>query len=280
MPIRNRALLKRGLRFYSKSILLKTGQTTQYDNELDDGYYQLGIAKSYTILTTGAQSGTTNIDLPHLISDSGAFTAANKTYTDAGKCGVFKAAGGETIVITGSALNNGVFTTASATADTVVFVDAIADEADAPMTTFAKRESISNNVVIDNNVSVRANGYPLHWLRYVETTMGVAGGGLMPWTGTIYDIFQYCAFCNAVSLGGFNDWRIPNFFEALNLYDNEPITSMPDSTAFPTWTTLPCWVSSALASSPTRKVSINYSNGGITNNIGTSGANIAILVRG
>lgn len=41
------------------SKLLKTGQTTQYNSELDDGYYEKGVAKSYTVNTTGAQSGTT-----------------------------------------------------------------------------------------------------------------------------------------------------------------------------------------------------------------------------
>ena len=45
------------------ALLQKTGQTTQYDSKLDDGFYQKGVAKSYTILTTGQYSGTTNITL-------------------------------------------------------------------------------------------------------------------------------------------------------------------------------------------------------------------------
>lgn len=43
--------------------LLKTGQTTQYDSKYDDGYYEKGISKAYTILTTGQYSGATNITL-------------------------------------------------------------------------------------------------------------------------------------------------------------------------------------------------------------------------
>jgi len=206
--------------------LLKTGQTTQYDGELDDGYYEMGVAKSYTINTIGAQSGTTNVDLTHLVSDTGAFTSADKTYTDTGKCGVFKVAGGETIVISGSGSNNGVFTTVSATADKVVFAETITDEVDAPLTTFKKREAISNNTVLDNNTG-------LTWLRSYSKKMGVAGDGQMPWSGKDYDIFQFCAAANAASLGGHNDWRIPNIFETISLANASGGHWYPDSTAFP-----------------------------------------------
>lgn len=165
----------------NKSLLLATGQITQYSGELDDGYYKKGVAKptaAYTILTTGAQSGNATIQLIHLVSDTGAFTVANQTYTDAGKCGVFKAGGGETIIITGSALNNGTFTTVSATANAVVVTAGFVNEADAPMTTFKKQEVISNgnNCVVDNNTG-------LMWARYQSSKMGILGTGLMPWTG-------------------------------------------------------------------------------------------------
>ena len=40
---------------------LVTGQDTQYSGMDDDGYFQKGIARSYTALTTGQYAGTTNI---------------------------------------------------------------------------------------------------------------------------------------------------------------------------------------------------------------------------
>jgi hypothetical protein len=43
--------------------LLKTGQTTQYGGYEDDGYYEKGSAKQYTILTAGRYAGTTDITL-------------------------------------------------------------------------------------------------------------------------------------------------------------------------------------------------------------------------
>ena len=45
----------------SLGALLKTGQTTQYEGYLDDGYYHKGLSKQYTVLTLGQYSLTTNI---------------------------------------------------------------------------------------------------------------------------------------------------------------------------------------------------------------------------
>ena len=44
-------------------LLLKTGQTTQYGGYEDDGYFEKGLSKRYTVLTTGQYSGTTNITI-------------------------------------------------------------------------------------------------------------------------------------------------------------------------------------------------------------------------
>lgn len=43
--------------------LLVTGQTTQYAGYDDDGFYERGIAKDYTVLTLGQYAGNTNITL-------------------------------------------------------------------------------------------------------------------------------------------------------------------------------------------------------------------------
>jgi len=43
--------------------LLKTGQATQYGGYLDDGYYEKGLSKRYTILTLGQYALTTGITL-------------------------------------------------------------------------------------------------------------------------------------------------------------------------------------------------------------------------
>ena len=56
-------------------ILLKTGQTTQYSGELDDGYYEIGLTKRYEVLTLSQYSGTSNIDLIHLTDTDISFAA-------------------------------------------------------------------------------------------------------------------------------------------------------------------------------------------------------------
>jgi len=217
---------KRGAQY--PCLLLKTGQTTQYNSELDDGYYETGVAKEYTVLTAGQYSGTTNIDLAHLIDTGISFDAASKEIRCTGKCGVFKAAGGETIVVSGAAQagNNGVFTTVSATADKVVVVQAVTDESAGASITIAKREAMSNNCSLDNKTGRM-------WTRYCPIVLGVAGNGLLYYTGFIHDAFEYCALCNTNSLGGHNDWRIPNLYELLSIMDYQPTTAYPDSTAFP-----------------------------------------------
>lgn len=60
---RIRDLLTNVLATYPKGQLLKTGQTISYGSGtgLDDGALQKGIAKSYTLLSSGPYAGTTNI---------------------------------------------------------------------------------------------------------------------------------------------------------------------------------------------------------------------------
>ena len=253
------------------SKLLKTGQTTQYNSELDDGYYEVGVAKSYTINTTGAQSGTTNIDITVLVSDSGAFTASNKRYTDNTKCGVFSLSGGESIVISGSGSNNGTFTSVGADANYIQFSQTINDEADAPSTTFVKRYAYSNNTVLDNNTG-------LEWTRY-RYPYGQSYSYNV-WTGsTINSIFSILTVINGVSVGGHNDWRIPNYMEWLTLINLS--TNLPDPTAFPSFGSHVVWL--ATTNKATTTAAYYWAAGSVFTGTKTSlanGARIPLLVRG
>lgn len=219
--------------------LLKTGQTTQYNSELDDGYYQAGIAKSYTVNTTGAQSGTTNVDLAHYTGAAGAiaFNNSTKKITDSGGgLAIFKT---NDVILTDSANNPGPFTvtTGNVAGEIVCSGATFVDETPAGAVTLSKREAISNNTVLDNNTG-------LTWTRYTTIQFGHLGSGNLYYTnGNLMSAFNYCKAVNAASLGGHNDWRIPNKTELLSLANVEAPDARMDSTAFPTIKVLDFWTS-------------------------------------
>lgn len=207
-------------------MLMATGQTTQYSSELDDGNYEKGLAKSYTVLTAGAYSGTTNVNLAHYAGGAGAIAFDNtaKTITDTGNgLAMFKT---NDVILTDAPNNPGPFTvTTGNVAGTITCTGAtFVTETPGGAITISKREAKSNNCVQDNNTG-------LMWSRYISDKMGTASDGKMPWTGQLYDIFAYAAAANTASLAGYTDWRVPNAYEQFSLSDAE--ASVPDATAFP-----------------------------------------------
>ena len=231
--------------------LLKTGQTTQYSSELDDGYYEKGLAKSYTVLSTGQYSGTANVDLAHYTGAAGAIAFDNvaKTITDTGNgLAIFKTGD---IILTDAPNNPGQFTvTTGNVAGTITCTGAtFVTETPADAITIAKREAKSNNCVLDNNTG-------LMWSRYVSSLMGSASDGKMPWTGQLYDIFAYAAAANAASLAGYTDWRVPNWTELNSLYLNESPTLAFDAVAFPA-ASIDLWSSSTRVNGAQGLTSIN-----------------------
>lgn len=256
------------------SKLLKTGQTTQRDSELDDGYYKVGVAKSYTVNTSGAQSGTSNVDLAHYAGAAGAiaFNNTTKKITDSGNgLAIFKT---NDVILTSSAANPGPFTvtTGNVAGEITCTGATFTDETPAGAVTIYKREAISNNTVLDNNTG-------LTWTRYHPAKFGAESNGRMPATGQLYDIYQYCAAANAASLGGHNDWRIPNAFEVFLLSDQEATTGYFDSTAFPTQSQ-DVWTSTNTPSAAATHSHIFQRNNGDLNSAARTYASGVFLVRG
>jgi hypothetical protein len=157
--------------------LLKTGQTTVY-HAGDDGSYQKGIAKSYTVLTAAPYAGTTNVDSPGYAAPTLSFTAATKTIADtAALLATFKT--GDTIRVRGSVGNDGVYTVATGNvAGAIVTTEALADELAGAYITICKRVTPSNNCVLDNNTG-------LMWRRYTTggpaEKVGPASDGKLVW---------------------------------------------------------------------------------------------------
>ena len=125
-----------------RTILLATGQLTQYSGEADDGLLRKGVIKSYTTLSSGSQSGNAIITLIHLNANTGvSFDHDSKEIRCTGAMGVFKAAGGETIVVSGAgqAGNNANWTTSSATADKIVLTASTTTESAGASVVIAKQ---------------------------------------------------------------------------------------------------------------------------------------------
>jgi len=416
--------------------LLATGQLTSY-HVGDDGDYEKGIAKAYTVNSTGSQSGTTNVDVPHYAAATLAFVSADKKITDSGnELAIFKT--GDTIKVHGSGSNDGVYTVATGNvAGEIVTTEALVDESAGAVVTLYKRAAVSNNTVLDTNTgltwlryttggplqkvgaasigrlnwydvtkfytlhaaagdlqmiaasktlkivggagevvryaagmvivcagfavsannrlgliisSVAVNGADLDLVLYAGSAadqtltgtttngnkvisglsstaglrigMAITGTGVgansviasinsaTQVTGTVnstasgtvsvtfrlladeaaagsrsikvvcQSIFGYCAAANAVSLGGYSDWRVPNDLELKLLCDMEAPDALPNATAFPSWSGFDYyWSSTTLPKGTAFSMIVNFSYGYVSNN-NRANAYYLALVRG
>jgi hypothetical protein len=267
------------------SKLLKTGQTTQVGTFLDDGYYEVGVAKSYTVNSTGSQSGTTGLTMPvHTTNRYNAltFTASTQTIANMNTGIQFKADGGEQIVITGSANNNGLYTTVSYSGTNLVVASGLTDEAaSARWIYFYKYDVVSNNTVTDNNTG-------LTWLRYHSTKAGksLADGSLTADTNANCT-WNWCIAANNASLGGYSDWRVPNIFELMSIVNNEYGAIGLDATAFPSITATYLWSSTSSNSTSANyyyavwlKASLAVTESVVLKRINTAADTYLLLVRG
>jgi len=256
-------------------LLLETGQRTQYSGEPDDGLTQAGLAKRYGVLTTGQYAGTSNIDLIHLTDTDIGFAATTPgTINQVGAdLAMFKT--GETIVVSGSGLNDGVYTVSTGNvAGTIRTTEATVLEAAGATVSIAKREAHSNECVLDLVTG-------LMWSRYTSAqyaTMGSGGDGKMEWTGKLYDIFQYSAAANAASLGGYADWEIPNEEALQSLKNMEAASAIPDPAAFPSWPADSVWTSTSRPNSTTQAMAARFTSGDLPT-IAKTTAIYAALVR-
>ena len=247
----------------NRARLLVTGQTTSYV-DYDDGYYEKGMAKSYTVFTAGTFSGTTTIDLTHLVSTHIAFvkgTPDTLTSDTTNFTTLFVA--GDVIPVSGSPTpgNNIAHTIAAggvaAGTITLTSSNVLTSEVEGASITIKKREAHSNACVLDNNTG-------LMWSQTVAGKMGPASDGKLPWTthANGYGIFSYCAAANVALLGGYGDWRIPNDIELPSLRDMEQPTAVPDAVAFPSWpTSAYVWSSTTSPGGATYGLVLYFANG-------------------
>lgn len=160
---------------------LQTDQTTCYSIG-DDGDYEAGLAKGYRILTLGGFSGNSNLDCPHYAAAL-AFINATSKITDAAN-GLVTVLTGDTVVVKGTADNDGTYTVATGgVAGEIVVNEALTNEAAGAPVKIYKRAALSNNCVFDKRTG-------LTWARYSSDGLkhGEASDGKLDW----YDAAGSC----------------------------------------------------------------------------------------
>jgi len=227
------------------SSLLETGQTNSYATG-DDGDLELGVKKNYTVLSTGQYSGTSNIVInakTHALSNNcvqdnrtGLMWARYVPTADIGPAAGGKLFWEQWALAAESCTFTAVDKKITAAAGAPFNIGALCVGRKITITGTANNNGVVTVVAITTSVitvsEVLTNEGP------VNTTFA-----------TLDDlIWDALAQANANSLGGYNDWRIPNYFELpsiINLGDCNPAI---DTAVFPStpaayhWTasTRPC----------------------------------------
>src|SRR3990167_8854966 len=160
---------------------IRTRQTTCY-HVGDDGDLRRVIdasyeAANYTILTTGAFSGTSNLDVPHYAAATISFDATTPgTINDsANGLAIFKT--GDTILVKGAANNVTALTVSTGNvAGTIRTTEATVAEAAGAIMTTCKRAALSNNAVL---LADSPSGKMYAWYASSALLLGDASNGKM-----------------------------------------------------------------------------------------------------
>ena len=121
----------------------------------------------------------------------------------------------------------------------------------------AKTHALSNNCVIDNQTGKM-------WARYVPLgDIGPDNNGKLFWTDAVNgeDIWAFVQQANANSLGGHNDWRVPNYHELASIVDLGNCNPAIDTVAFPSTPSDSHWTASTFASNTTLAFYVYFDNG-------------------
>ena len=223
--------------------LLKTGQTVSYAAG-DDGDLELGVPKRYTVLTTGQYSGTSNIVIngkTHALSNNcvkdlrtGLMWARYVPTADIGPAADGKLFWEQWPLASKIDIS---FTLATK------IINSVAGQFDTNALCIGRKFTVSGSVSNDGTYTVAA--ITANNITTVEALADEAAGASIS-LATLDDlIWDALAQANANSLGGYSDWRIPNYFELTSIVDLVNCNPTINTTVFPSTPSNYHWTASA-----------------------------------
>ena len=253
-------------KFYTnktEALLLKTGQTTSYYTG-DDGDLELGIAHSFTVLTTGQYSGTTNI------------TINGDTHATSNACVQNENTGDmwhrEVVQTDLGPASDGRFfweqyTLAAETCTCNATNKTITADAGAPFSTgalCAGRIFIILGSTLGNNGTFTIVSSTTSVLTVSESVTDEASIALdfASVADTIRDFVDQANIPPGIA--GYTDWRIPNQRELESIVDMGQPTPTIDPVVFPSTPAASCWTSTTVPSNATRAWYVYFNSGYMT----------------
>jgi len=229
--------------------LLKTGQTVSYATG-DDGDLELGIAKSYTVLTTGQYSGTSNIVIngkTHALSNNcvkdlrtGLMWARYVPAADIGPAADGKLFWEQWTLASKTDISFDLATK---------IINSVAGQFDTGALCVGRKFTVSGSVSNDGTYTVAA--IDANNITTAEALADEAAGASVSFATVADLIWDALAQANANSLGGYTDWRIPNYLELPSIVNLGNCNPCIDTTVFPSTPANYHWTASTLLSSNT-----------------------------
>lgn len=238
------------------TLLLKTGQTTSYHAD-DDGDLELGIARSYTVLTTGQYAGNTNVTIN---GKTYAFPNACVKDNNTGKMWARTVPQTDIGPSTDGRLYWKQWTLSAETCTCNAGAKTITADAGTPFSTealCAGRIFTILGSAAGNNGTFTAASISTSVITVSETVVDEASIAL-DFATTDDLIWNLEDQANANSLAGYDDWRIPNRTEIGSIIDAGNTFPMIDTTVFPSTPSSVFWLSTTNPNNTTEAYRINF----------------------
>jgi len=141
--------------------------------------------------------------------------------------------------------------------------------------------TINGKTIAMENACTRNNKSGLMWMsRTPDSDIGPGNDGKLYWSIDVDEnIWQFLVEANANSLGGHNDWRMPNYFELIQILDLGTSGPAIDSIAFPSCPSAYFWTGTTRPDDTDRAFFIYFLNGVISSADKITSTNHIRLVR-